>query len=327
MASQNKRASLMILSKEANTKDTQLKSQLLLSFKDDEHSKCSENIWLQPGFFGKQRADLTIQKANFPEITFIYVNQAHVSLVKGRENAIYCDYIILAQVMPLTNIDPAINLEIYDPNDDEVIIYTPMYNTVTGLYYGLRKKLGQIISRSDAKERFFSYGHNKEKSVLLHCSMKSPLPNIFSSTAFKKQVPFLMDQNEVKAKQSELFFFLPATLDRKEDILQWKDNVHLHPIDLTFEDLKAERPVTTFDARSVTTFDPSLLENNHARKSLKPDLYKVMEKIADLSNQNLVRNSDAFISNGGKVDSKRESLCRLMILLRKDHQNFNQTMT
>ena len=161
----------------------------------------------------------------------------------------------------------------------------------------------------------------------MHCSMKSPLPNIFSSTAFKKQVPFLMDQNEVKAKQSELFFFLPATLDRKEDILQWKDNVHLHPIDLTFEDLKAERPVTTFDARSVTTFDPSLLENNHARKSLKPDLYKVMEKIADLSNQNLVRNSDAFISNGGKVDSKRESLCRLMILLRKDHQNFNQTMT
>ena len=107
-----------------------------------------------------------------------------------------------------------------------------------------------------------------------------------------------MDQNEVKAKQSKLFFFLPATLDRKEDILQWKDNVHLHPINLTFDDLKAER--------SVTTFDPSLLENNHARESLKPGLYKVMKKIADLSNQNLVRNSDAFISNKGKVDSKRE---------------------
>ena len=57
---------------------------------------------------------------------------------------------------------------------------------------------------------------------------------------------------------------------------------------------------------SVTTFDPSLLENNHARESLKPGLYKVMKRIADLSNQNLVRNSDAFISNRGKVDSKRE---------------------
>ena len=67
MASQNKRASHMLLSTEANTKVTQLKSQLLLFFKDDEHSKGSENIWFQPGVFGEQRADLTIQKANFPE--------------------------------------------------------------------------------------------------------------------------------------------------------------------------------------------------------------------------------------------------------------------
>ena len=87
MASQNKRASLMLLSKEANTKDTQLKSQLLLSFKDDDQSNGSENIWLQSGFFGEQRADLTIQKASFSEITLTYVNQAHVSLVKGGEKS------------------------------------------------------------------------------------------------------------------------------------------------------------------------------------------------------------------------------------------------
>ena len=67
VASQNKRASLMLLSKEANTKDTQLKSQLLLSFKDDDPSKGRENIWPQFGFFGEQRSDLTILKANFPE--------------------------------------------------------------------------------------------------------------------------------------------------------------------------------------------------------------------------------------------------------------------
>ena len=49
VASQNKGASLVLLSKEANTKDTQLKFQLLLSFKDDDQSKGSENlvaIWL-----------------------------------------------------------------------------------------------------------------------------------------------------------------------------------------------------------------------------------------------------------------------------------------
>ena len=82
VANQNKRSSLMLLSKEANTKDTQLKSQLLLSFKDDDPSKDSESIWLESGYFCNQRAELTIQKANFPENTLIYVNQLYGSLVK-----------------------------------------------------------------------------------------------------------------------------------------------------------------------------------------------------------------------------------------------------
>ena len=73
---------------------------------------------------------------------------------------------------------------------------------------------------------------------------------------------------------------------------------------------------------SITTLDPSMLENKFERDSLVPGFYKAMKKIADLSNQNLVRNSDAYISNGGKVDSEK-SLCGLTILLRKEHQNFN----
>ena len=123
MTSQNKRASLMLLSKEANTTDTQLKFQLLLSFKDDDQSKGSENVWLQLGFLGEQRADLTLQKANFLETTLTYLNQARVSLFKGGEKAIYCDYVILAQIMPLANINPLINLNTYEPKDNEVVIY------------------------------------------------------------------------------------------------------------------------------------------------------------------------------------------------------------
>ena len=40
----------MLLSKEANTKDVQLKSQLMMSFQDDEATKGSEFIWPQHGF-------------------------------------------------------------------------------------------------------------------------------------------------------------------------------------------------------------------------------------------------------------------------------------
>ena len=128
--------------------------------------------------------------------------------------------------------------------------------------------------------------------------MKSPLPNTFSSAAFKKHTQFLLDQNEAGSKQSELFFFLPATLDRKEDFLQYKDNVNLHPIDLSIDDLKNEM--------SVTSLDPSLLESKQFRASLVSGFYKFMKKIAELSNQNIVRNSDAFMSKGGKVDNEKE---------------------
>ena len=78
-----------------------------------------------------------------------------MTLVKGGEKAIYCDYVILAQIMLLANIDPLINLDTYEPKDNEVVIYVPMYNTVTGLYLGLTKKLGLITLRGDAEERFF----------------------------------------------------------------------------------------------------------------------------------------------------------------------------
>ena len=52
--------------------------------------------------------------------------------------------------------------------------------------------------------------------------MKSPLPNIFTSTAVKKHVPFIMDQNELKAKFSELFMFLPATLTERKTFFNGK---------------------------------------------------------------------------------------------------------
>ena len=42
---------MLYLSKEATNKDDQLKTQMLLSFQDDE-SKSSEKIWVEKGFFG-----------------------------------------------------------------------------------------------------------------------------------------------------------------------------------------------------------------------------------------------------------------------------------
>ena len=154
--------------------------------------------------------------------------------------------------------------------------------------------LGHITLRGDKGECYYSYGFSKEKSSVLYCSVKDPLPNIFQCTAIKKHHGFLLDENQKKEPFSKLFLYLPSTLDRKEDFLKWKDHVHLHPIDLNYGELKS--------MNEGNDMNPALLDNKTLRKDVVPAYYKVMKKMAEVSNQNLIRNSDAYLARGGKTD-------------------------
>ena len=82
---------------------------MLIPLKDNE-SKKTETVWSGNGFFDEQRSDLTITKPNFPENALVYVNQGSISTVKGG-HAIYLEFVILGQLMPVANPDPQINLE------------------------------------------------------------------------------------------------------------------------------------------------------------------------------------------------------------------------
>ena len=97
-----------------------------------------------------------------------------------------------------------------------------------------------------------------------------------------------------------MFLYLLSTLDCKEDFLEWKKHVHLHPIDVNLDDLK--------EITGEKEVNPSLLDNKDLRGEIVSGYYKLMKKIAENSNQNLVRNSDVYISNGGKIDPDNEFL-------------------
>ena len=56
--------------------------------------------------------------------------------------------------MPAGNADPSIDVDKYDYKANKVMLYVPVYNTATGLYGGLKKKLADITLRGDPKERF-----------------------------------------------------------------------------------------------------------------------------------------------------------------------------
>ena len=281
----------MLLSTESQSENQKSRSQLMVSIGENKESN-TENIWARSGFFKDQRVDLTIPKANFPENTLCYVNQGTISQVKDGE-AIYLEYVILGQIMPLANPDPSIDLDNYEFKDNECLLYVPLYNTETGLYKGLAKRLGYISLRGDKNETFYSYGYDKERSKLLYCTMKLPLPNIFQCTSFKKHKDYLIQEKLNESNESSLFLFLPSTLDRKEEFLQFKNSVNLHPIDASYDDLKA--------MNNDKDFNPAQL-NSPSRESILPFFYSYMKKIAETSNNNLIRNSNAFIASGGKSD-------------------------
>ena len=207
----------MFLSKDTTNKDESLKMQMMLSLKDDKaDSSSTEKIWKSNGLFGDQRTDFTIVKANFPENTLVYVNNGSVSAVKGGQTAIYLDYVILAQILPVINFPD--NLDNYQYEDNEVLLYFPLYNMQNGLYRGLKKSLAIIVLWGDELESFYSHGFDKEKSKTLYCVNKQPLPNIFQSTVFKKHTLYLMDQRNQDF--SKMFMFLSSTLDCKEELNQ-----------------------------------------------------------------------------------------------------------
>ena len=157
---------MMFLSKEITSKDQQLKTQMAISFQDDD-SKNTAKIWQERDFFDDYRSDLTIPKAKFPENTLVHINQGSVLLVKGGGQTIYLEFVVCGQLMPVANPDPTINLETHVFKENEALLYVPIYNKTTGVYRSLTKKLAHITLRRDDSERLYSYGYSKEKSTFL----------------------------------------------------------------------------------------------------------------------------------------------------------------
>ena len=155
------------MNKEVSEGDNRMKMQLYVS---KGNLKTTEKLFPQDGYFGDQRSDLTLVKANFLENLLVYVNQASLSSLKNDEEAIYTVNVAFAQLLPLIN-SPA-DIEKYECQENEVKLLCPVYNTDTGRFLGLEKRLAVISIRGDSDEHFLSYGYAQEKSKVLFSTYK-----------------------------------------------------------------------------------------------------------------------------------------------------------
>ena len=94
---------------------------------------------------------------------------------------------------------------------------------------------------------------------MFYCVKKQPLPNIFQCTAFRKHMSYLLDQKNLQFLK--MFMFLPSTLDQKAELNQYSNNVNLHPIDVSYDQLKAYN--------NHEDFNHADLDNSSERNKIK----------------------------------------------------------
>ena len=216
-SSRPSKASIFSLSKEISESDRSVRSKMVVA-NIEGVEKVGEQIWEEEGYFGKLNPDYSCHKNEFLENTLIYVNQGYLT-VKDRDTMIYCEYTILAQIIPFKsspeNIDEAVK------EDKKLVkIYMPMYETVTGQFLGVKEGIGYIMVRNEEEETFLSYGYSSEHSNVLYCHSKQPISDIFRGTSFTTHK--LQTYLKNKSKRSDLCFYLPTITDRKEDINRYK---------------------------------------------------------------------------------------------------------
>ena len=135
------------------------------------------------GYFKQQACDFSLEKANMPEMTAFYLNQAHLSY-KDNKKIYYCNVFIISQVTPMLN--PPEDLKNYIPKENEAKIVRPKYDVASGQFLGLVETLGYLNVRGDEHERFFDFGFSKENSKILYSTHKMKIPNSFSATIFNR---------------------------------------------------------------------------------------------------------------------------------------------
>ena len=166
-------------------------------------------------------------------------------------------------------------------------MYRPNYDTVTRTFQGLYETLGYIMVRGDPQEHFLDYEYNKQNSKILHSHYKKRIPNSFSGTFFNRH-RIQYESGALQTTYSNVYYFLLSTTDRGEEINRHMGSVQLSPIDISEK---------TFEIEDNVQSDPSKLDYECPEKEkITRGVVKMLKKIIDISNVNLVKNAAGLLS-------------------------------
>ena len=196
---------------------------------------------------------------------------------------------IIGQIIVAANHPSQIDQYVY--KDNEVKLFTCLYDIQTGEFLGLKSEIAFIVLRGDEREVFLSYGFGGEKASILYSSSKQKIPATFISTAFRKHYSKIMNERREKEDFSMLLYQLPSIADRKEDINLYRNDVNLSPVDYSISFTESfSKNKEKFDQLFLNSTDQNL------RKLQVKMLYGVFRQMAEYSNNNMKCNADFLLA-------------------------------
>ena len=151
----------------------------------------------------------------------------------------------------------------------------------------LYETLGYLMVSGDSNEYFLDYGYSKKNSKNLYSYHRKRMPNSFSGTFFDRhRVQY--ESGALNTSFSKIYLFLPSITDRIEDVNRHTGSVNLTSIDITEDNFEVEGGIP---------FDPSKLDyENPDKEKMRQAVLKMLKKVSDLFNANLIKNADGFLS-------------------------------
>ena len=134
---------------------------------------------------------------------------------------------------------------------------------------------------------FFDYGYSKQNSKILHSYHRKRMPNSFSGIFFNRH-RMQYKSGALNTGFSKIYLFLPSITDRTEDSYRHMGFVNLSSIDIT---------ENNFEVEGGIPFESSKLDyENPGKEKMRQAVLKVLKKVVDLSNSNIIKNADGLLS-------------------------------
>ena len=246
--------------------------------------RSTTDVWKEYRYFKQQPCDYGLDKENLPKNSIIYLNQGYQSY-KYNKKIYYGDYFLVGQINECLN--PPEDFENYELGEREVKMFHPRYDAITGKLKSLSETLGYIMVCGDTDEHFLDYGFSKQNSKILYSVHKKRMPSSFSGTFFNRN-GIQCESESLQTNHSHIYFFLSSTTDRIEEINRHMGSVNLLPIDIS-ED--------SFEVEGSIQFDTSKLDyENPEKEKMSEAVVKMLRKVKELSNTNLVKNADEILA-------------------------------